>query len=1269
MKDENLSSSKNSRGVIGLIALFLCCVPSYVFAQYCTSTASNTTYSRINQVNLPGETITLNNTATTCAGYTDFTSGQSKPDLTTSNSYTLTTYYGSCSGSYNSGVAAWIDYNQDGDFADAGEKIGNVSSESQGPYAFNFTIPSGALTGNTTMRIILDEGSIPTIPCHTGYTWGETEDYTVTIGSGIPPICTNTPTALTESNIADVTADLNWTENSTATSWDMEYNTTNTFTGTPTIENTINNPYSLSGLTAVTTYYYKVRSDCGGSSSSWSSTGSFTTASTPLNYCTSTASNTTYSRINQVNLPGETVTLDNTATTCASYTDFTTGQDIPDLVNGNSYTLTTYYASCSGSYNSGVAAWIDYNQDGDFADAGEKIGNVSSESQGPYVFNFTIPIGASAGNTTLRIILDESSIPTNPCHTGYNWGETEDYTVTIGSSCSEPTTQVSGFSTNSITTNSMNYAFTRGNGTGGVMVVVKAGSAPTDPTVGTSYTASATYGSGNACGGGFVVYEGTAAGIGTATGNIALSGLSINTVYYFAIYEYNSAGTCYNMTELSASENTDCGALSDPTSLTAIGITSTSAYLGWTENGAATIWDIELGTSGFSPTGTPTANDVTDNPYSYGSLSATTSYDFYVRSECGGSNSAWVGPFNLTTSSTPNSFATELSSGWARAVTQGADGTYLYVGAANSDIQISNLNQSGGVIWSKTYGGSGSESAYSVVNAGDGGYVILGQTNSSTLTVAGTSNNDFMITKITAAGAHVWTRVIEGNSVSGPVSDEVRDATIIRNSDGTFSFTATSDGGTDMVFGHLTSAGVVTTVKDLSLRSGAYGYSLVQTIDGGWVVAGRYTFSGSEFFVVKISSVYALQWSMVWGDAVGGGQHEYGYTIVENAANDYTIFGITFAEGTTPGNMYAVRFTNSGTGPTVIWAKAFGDPTVTASLKDAIIASDGNYVVTGSVAAAGGGSYSDTYIMKINPANGNVIWQNQFVDDGVSNRQGDDVYEDSDGSFLVAGLGGFDMLKFASNGEMTASCINTVGTNVIEDLGPAYAAGPPNLISNTEGKSSNLFGTSNSTTSPTFVTYGTEVPSCNVVMLPIELTYFDAVCDEGRILCKWSTASETNNDFFTIERSRDGEYFENVSTIEGVGNSNKVNTYRFADEGFLSGTIYYRLKQTDFDGKSEYSEIRVVSCEGKNNRGNTIEVYPNPFESNVMMEFIGNSEQDYQVEIVNHLGQTVYSERVKRTSQKVTIRLNDILPNGTYFIKVYNDNEMFREKLIKLNSN
>lgn len=106
----------------------------------------------------------------------------------------------------------------------------------------------------------------------------------------------------------------------------------------------------------------------------------------------------------------------------------------------------------------------------------------------------------------------------------------------------------------------------------------------------------------------------------------------------------------------------NCPTCPDPNNLSTSGVSASQANLTWTENGSATIWDIELGVSGFSPSGIPTVDNALSNPYTYAGLSQNTSYDYYVRSDCGGGDeSNWIGPFTFTTTVTcpdPSSLST-----------------------------------------------------------------------------------------------------------------------------------------------------------------------------------------------------------------------------------------------------------------------------------------------------------------------------------------------------------------------------------------------------------------------------------------------------------------------------------------------------------------------------------------------------------------------------------------------------------------------------------
>ena len=95
--------------------------------------------------------------------------------------------------------------------------------------------------------------------------------------------------------------------------------------------------------------------------------------------------------------------------------------------------------------------------------------------------------------------------------------------------------------------------------------------------------------------------------------------------------------------------------------------------------------------------------------------------------------------------------------------------------------------------------------------------------------------------------------------------------------------------------------------------------------------------------------------------------------------------------------------------------------------------------------------------------------------------------------------------------------------------------------------------------------------------LPIELIYFEARLMNNQVQLNWQTASETNNDLFTIERSADGLNWDQIMYVDGAGNSSETLQYTAIDKQPLAGTSYYRLRQTDHDGSSEISSVETIS--------------------------------------------------------------------------------------------
>ena len=169
--------------------------------------------------------------------------------------------------------------------------------------------------------------------------------------------------------------------------------------------------------------------------------------------------------------------------------------------------------------------------------------------------------------------------------------------------------------------------------------------------------------------------------------------------------------------------------------------------------------------------------------------------------------------------------------------------------------------------------------------------------------------------------------------------------------------------------------------------------------------------------------------------------------------------------------------------------------------------------------------------------------------------------------------------------------------------------------------------------------------------LPIELLSFDAVTIDNRhVELIWQTSSETNNDFFTIERSIDGSNWEDLEQIDGAGTSNVLNTYVMVDKKPHQGLSYYRLKQTDYDGQYTYSQIRSVDI---SKQESSVKVYPNPTSSTFVLT--GDESELTNIKITNMLGQNVTGSTVisKMEETKYVIDLSQ-LKNGVYSLHTNN---------------
>ena len=182
--------------------------------------------------------------------------------------------------------------------------------------------------------------------------------------------------------------------------------------------------------------------------------------------------------------------------------------------------------------------------------------------------------------------------------------------------------------------------------------------------------------------------------------------------------------------------------------------------------------------------------------------------------------------------------------------------------------------------------------------------------------------------------------------------------------------------------------------------------------------------------------------------------------------------------------------------------------------------------------------------------------------------------------------------------------------------------------------------------------------------LPVKLIRFSAAYHRGGNILTWATASEINNDYFTLERSYDGINFVAFKTIKGAGNSSSPIQYADSDPLSHQKTVYYRLKQSDYDGTFTYSGI--VSVPPENNATLITSIYPNPSSGNTTFSFDSEEGGMFQLLIYDLNGKTIYSAVVAgiKGENKFDLNLFDFA-SGNYFISISNGNTYSTTKLVK----
>ena len=197
-------------------------------------------------------------------------------------------------------------------------------------------------------------------------------------------------------------------------------------------------------------------------------------------------------------------------------------------------------------------------------------------------------------------------------------------------------------------------------------------------------------------------------------------------------------------------------------------------------------------------------------------------------------------------------------------------------------------------------------------------------------------------------------------------------------------------------------------------------------------------------------------------------------------------------------------------------------------------------------------------------------------------------------------------------------------------------------------------------------THSFEVIDCGeIIPLPVELTTFTGSPSSGGINLKWTTASEKENDRFEIERSINGKDFEKIGSVKGNGTTSNANNYKYLDTRPNSNLLYYRLKQVDFNGASEFSKIVMVKTNDSQTEALAISMAPNPCQNqdcNVLLRGLDTGKTTI-VTLQDLTGRTVFSKELPTDQASFTLPKIDS-GSGIYILSVKNGSNTAHQKVI-----